>query len=153
MTNTTTNRPQLRDFKGPDGEQVFADAGAQRKQGDHRPMKACSACGGFVVFVQSTKTGKYYLADCFQYHTANWYYVKASPHFKTCQRRRELAAEMERQRAVTEEHRQIGANARAFSMELQNWMTEQQAAGRAVSDEEYAAKSDELWLTYGLADK
>ena len=78
-------KAELRPVLYPNGQKRHADAGATRQGGSH-PMKECSACGRFVVFVQSTKTGKWYLADCFRYpgHDA-YYYIKASPHFKTCE--------------------------------------------------------------------
>lgn len=75
--------PILDRFKNP----KYADAGAVH-QGDPIPMKKCSACQGYVVWVKSTKTGKFYLADCFRYQGGeSYFYVKASPHFKTCEQR------------------------------------------------------------------
>jgi hypothetical protein len=93
QTNTSNgNRAELKPVLYPNGMQRKADAGATDQGGRHA-MKECSACGRFVVFVQSTKTSKWYLADCFRYqgHDA-YYYVKASPHFKTCERMQKEAA-------------------------------------------------------------
>lgn len=82
---TTNTRPELTPVLHPDGCQKYADQGATR-QGDRLAMKRCGACGSYVVFAKSTKTGKWYLADCFRYEGSdNYFYVKASPHFKTCE--------------------------------------------------------------------
>ena len=81
-----TTRPELTAVFHPNGLQRYADAGAAQ-QGGNRPIKRCTACGMYVVFVQSTKTGKWYLADCARYsHRDAYYYVKASPHHETCGR-------------------------------------------------------------------
>lgn len=83
----------LTDLKRENGSPKFADGGRQTQDGP-RPIKVCGSCGGHVVFVQSKKTGKWYLADCFPYadrsdsaQTTSYFYVKSSPHFKTCERR------------------------------------------------------------------
>ena len=84
METRPTLTPVLDRFKNP----KKADAGAVH-QGDPIPMKQCSACLGRVVWVKSTKTGKFYLANCYRYtgDGDNWFYIKASPHFKTCAQR------------------------------------------------------------------
>lgn len=83
----------LTDLKREDGSPKFADGGASKQDGV-KPIKVCGCCFGNVVFVQSKKTGKWYLADCFPYadlsdsaRSTSYYYVKSSPHFKTCERR------------------------------------------------------------------
>lgn len=101
----TTPRPELTPifdrFKNP----KKADAGATH-QGNPIAMKECSHCRGRVVWVKSTKTGKFYLADCYRYagDGDNWYYMKSSPHFKNCQQRKNandtIARDLERQAAV-----------------------------------------------------
>lgn len=67
------------------GRPRYADGGVQQNQGGNAKIKICGDCGSKVVFVQSTKTGKWYLADVFQYKNGNHYYSKADPHFKSCQ--------------------------------------------------------------------
>jgi len=83
----------LIDLLRENGNQVRADGGALQQDGS-KCVKVCSACNGKVVFVQSIKTGKWYLADCFPYGNdnlgtprQNWFYVKSAPHFKSCERR------------------------------------------------------------------
>ena len=85
---TTTNRPELRPVLDRFQNPKKADAGATY-QGDPIPMKECAKCLGKVVWVKSTKTGKFYLADCFRYSGDgdDWFYIKASPHFKSCETR------------------------------------------------------------------
>lgn len=79
-----TTRPELTDLYDRHQRQRYADAGGVR-QGGPRPIKICGACQRPVVFVESTKTGKWYLADCARYTNRDaYYYVKASPHYKTC---------------------------------------------------------------------
>jgi len=87
-TNQTTTRPELTDILNEYGRQSYASDGAVA-QGGSLKMKRCGACGGEVVFVQSKKSGKWYLADCFRKYNGGYYYVKASPHFKTCAERQE----------------------------------------------------------------
>ena len=84
METRPTLTPILDRFKNP----KKADAGAVH-QGNPIPMKQCSACLGKVVWIKSTKTGKFYLANCYRYagDGDNWFYIKASPHFKTCAQR------------------------------------------------------------------
>ncbi len=61
----------------------YADAGATR-QGERRPMKTCNKCGAYIVLVPN-QNNKWYAADCYPYAKGdNYYYIKASPHFKTC---------------------------------------------------------------------
>lgn len=67
------------------GRPRYADGGVQQNQGGNAKIKICGDCGSKVVFVQSTKTGKWYLADVFQYKNGNHYYSKSDPHFKSCQ--------------------------------------------------------------------
>jgi hypothetical protein len=87
MTSTKT-RPELTDVLNHKGEKCYADAGATR-QGDRRAIKKCSACGGYVAFVQSS-SGKWYLADCFPYRNSDkFYYRKDTAHFKTCGKRQD----------------------------------------------------------------
>ena len=67
------------------GSQRTADGGAASR--DHKPIHQCE-CGGYVVWHQSKKSGKWYLADCFPYvgkevYDSYWYAVH-SPHFKSC---------------------------------------------------------------------
>jgi hypothetical protein len=84
---TTNTRPELTPVLDRFQNPKYADAGATQ-QGGPIPMKKCSACQGHVVWVKSTKTGKFYLADCFRYSGGeSYFYVKASPHFKTCEER------------------------------------------------------------------
>ena len=87
------NSRTLTDLKREDGSQKWADGGANRQDGN-KPIKVCGCCGGKVVFVQSNKTGKWYLADCFPYadlsdtgRPTSYFYVKSSPHFKSCERK------------------------------------------------------------------
>ena len=81
MTNT---RKALTNYI-VNGQQREADGGVQKNQGGYLKIKICGDCGGKVVFVQSTKTGKFYLADVFEYNSGNFFYSKAHPHFKSCQ--------------------------------------------------------------------
>jgi len=67
------------------GQQREADGGVQKNQGGYLKIKICGDCGGKVVFVQSTKTGKFYLADVFEYNSGNFFYSKGHPHFKSRQ--------------------------------------------------------------------
>lgn len=84
MNSTKTT---LTDFTSKTGDQIYAGPGAAAQTDDIRPMKVCGTCQSYVVFVKSNKTGNYYLADCFKGQGDGFYYVKASPHFKTCQKR------------------------------------------------------------------
>lgn len=156
MTNTTSNRPELYDIKRPDGEPYYAEPGAVSKQGGSRPVKQCSACGGFVVFVQSTKTGKWYLADCFDKYKGGMYYVKASPHYKTCARVLEQRAEGERREA--EKRRELAecdayvTNLVAFFAAEEAWDAEQKAAGITPTREQRVAKMHELARQHNLTE-
>lgn len=88
-----TARAILTDLLKENGDPVRADGGALEQDG-WKSVKVCSACNGKVVFVQSIKTSKWYLADCYPYCNENlgtprqkWFYVKSAPHFKSCQNR------------------------------------------------------------------
>lgn len=70
---------------------------------EHRAVKVCPECGHEVAFVQSTKTGKWYLCDVHESNavktdpktgviTKQFSYDSASPHFKTCQYYQRLSA-------------------------------------------------------------
>lgn len=115
---TTTARPELKPVKYPNGQTRYADDGAVA-QGGLCALKQCSACGGYVVFVKSTKTGKWYLADCFPYAGGNgFYYVKSSPHFKSCEKR-----VAENQKMMNERHFQAETKTfmDSFNFKQPNW--------------------------------
>lgn len=86
----TNPRPVLIPVTYADGIQRYATAGATQ-QGGRAALKECSACGGYVVFVKSIKTGKWYLADCSRYNSDGlgeaYYYRKDKPHFASCEKR------------------------------------------------------------------
>lgn len=136
MTSTQT-RSQLTPVLRENGQQRYADAGATR-QGDRKPMKSCGTCGAYVVFVQSTKTGKWYLADTFRYggDTEAYYYVKASPHFKTCGDRVKVNEAIDAQIAEERKYQQR-------ERVLAAWRAEMQAAGIEITREMYEAKQAE----------
>ena len=77
---------KLEPYTDAEGKRKFADAGTV--EGERKPMFKCE-CGGFVVWVKSSKSGKNYLANCSRYgdgdgdHVSYWY-AAYSPHFKTC---------------------------------------------------------------------
>jgi hypothetical protein len=58
------------------------------RNGDNKPIKICPECHHDVVWVESSKTGKFYLADVFHYDTAGGnqriVYNAGRPHYKTC---------------------------------------------------------------------
>jgi hypothetical protein len=137
----------LTDYKRADGSQVFADGGANVQDG-RRPVKVCSTCGGFVVFVKST-AGKWYLANCYKYANNerrggfdSFYYVKASPHFKTCANNKNANDAMAREtmvRAVWSRFMVSVATSRADGLdfdaavavavaELPEWLTDEERA-------------------------
>lgn len=65
---------------------VMADGGVTK--GEKKPVFKCE-CGGYVVWLKSTKTGKNYLANCCRYgaldaNYESYWYAAHSPHFKTC---------------------------------------------------------------------
>ena len=77
------------------------------QQGGPKNVLSCEKCGGLVVWAES-KNGKFYLADVFQ-GISVLYYVKASPHFKSCEDKLAIkeeankhAAELERWVAETD---------------------------------------------------
>jgi ssDNA-binding Zn-finger/Zn-ribbon topoisomerase 1 len=139
---TQTTRPELTPVLYPNGGQRYANAGATN-QGKGRAMKECQACGGYVVFVESSRTGKWYLADCFPYANGHsYFYVKAAPHYKTCEKRAEVSASL-----VAEEHqRQID---RRIGLRLLEWIAEMKEAGTEITAEMMDAKSDEIRAEVG----
>lgn len=70
-----------------EGKRFWADAGTIK--GEKKPVFKCE-CGGYVVWVKSSKTGKNYLANCGEYgngcgdYNTKLWYAAHSPHFKTC---------------------------------------------------------------------
>lgn len=77
---------KLEPYTNWEGERFFADAGTIK--GEKKPMFKCE-CGGYVVWVKSSKTGKNYLANCSRYGNRDsdyesYWYAAYSPHFKTC---------------------------------------------------------------------
>jgi hypothetical protein len=126
MSTATTTRPTLTEVKSADGSPKFADAGATN-QGGRAAIKECSACHGYVVFVQS-KAGKWYLADCSQYRSDSgreaFYYRKDKPHFKSCETRQTRNAEMvaeARRHAVEQAHKlEVAAATQAFFDDAKN---------------------------------
>ena len=148
---TTTTRPELIDIKNEDGTQRMAGPGGVRQTGGSRPVKECGACRGAVAFVES-KSGKWYLADCFTNRSGGYYYVKGSPHFKTCGQRTEEQAEMRRiqdeQEARAEEGRILREKMDLMFDALHAWEREQDAAGHQFTKDEYVAKRIELMAKY-----
>jgi hypothetical protein len=73
---TTTNRPARtqRNARG-----TYASGGAQHQDGK-LPIYDCNACGAEVVWATSNRTGRKYLANCYQGMNGTRFYVKASPH-------------------------------------------------------------------------
>lgn len=55
------------EFKADGKSRLYADGGAVKQQGD-KAVSRCS-CGKSVVWLKSTKSGKFYLANVFGYHT------------------------------------------------------------------------------------
>lgn len=78
-------KKKITPVRNSDGSHKTADGGAASQ--DRKPMHECE-CGQYVVWHQSKKSGKWYLADCFQYLTNgnddSYWYAANSPHFKTC---------------------------------------------------------------------
>ena len=78
---------KLEPYTNWEGKRYWADAGVSK--GDKKPMFKCE-CGGYVVWVKSSKTGKNYLANCSRYGNGDSDYVKYwyaahSAHFQTCE--------------------------------------------------------------------
>lgn len=84
MNNTKSTLTNLTDDRGC---VVHAGPGATAQADERLTIKICGECQSYVVFVKSNRTGKFYLADVFRGHKYGFYYVKASPHFKTCAKR------------------------------------------------------------------
>lgn len=125
-------RPELKPVLYPNGQKRYADAGATQ-QGGPIPMKECSACGGKVVFVQSSKTGKWYLADCFPYAGAreSYFYVKSEPHFKSCEKRvARKEEEMHEWRFIEERDSFV----RSFDRTQPNWIEAFEAGLKAIEE-------------------
>lgn len=146
---TQAMRPELSPVLRPNGEPRLADAGATY-QGAPIAMKKCSACGGFVVFVKSTRTGKWYLADCFRYHGSDaYFYVKASPHFKTCEREQNRRrAEDEAEQAKAEKDRRWDAAYAELGEVGQRWK-ETHGPGYA-SQPEYLNEFNAVLIKHGF---
>ena len=153
-TTETTTRPELTDLTNADGSKRMAGPGGVRQTGGNRPVKECGACGGAVAFVES-KNGKWYLADCFMGRSGGYYYVKASPHFKTCGERVAQKAEMRRiqdERAAAEaELEALRAKVDLVWNELWAWEREHEDAGTFYTKEAYIAKRAELCKKHGVA--
>jgi len=87
-------KSELTPLLDEEGRQKYADGGAVQQDG-RKPIKVCSNCQGKVVFVESTKTGKWYLVDVFPYADMSdkpvvrksYFYAKSKPHFKSCERK------------------------------------------------------------------
>lgn len=102
----------LIDYLDQSGNPLRANAGAQRAQGDRRNIKQCDKCSGLVVFVQSSKTDKWYLADVFAYQgedrdSGQFYYMKNSPHFKTCGTKQNNVTAVEITQEIDRLHREL----------------------------------------------
>jgi len=67
------------------------------QQGGNKDVLLCEQCGGLVVWATS-KNGNYYLADVFQ-GISILYYVKASPHFNSCEDKRAVKDERNKHEA------------------------------------------------------
>jgi quinol monooxygenase YgiN len=134
MYMTTTHRPELTPVLRPNGRPMTADAGATA-QGKPCQIKKCGACGDYVVFVQSAKTGKWYLVNTYRYGGDNeaYYYQKNSPHFTTCANRVKANETLD---AEINEERKMQRRAAA----LKAFMEETQAAGIEMTREMYSAK-------------
>jgi len=101
MNSTQKTLTNLTDERG---NVVHAGPGATAQADERLTIKICGECQSYVVFVKSTRTGKFYLADVFRGHKYGFYYVKASPHFKTCQKRAIEFQIVELEREVKELH-------------------------------------------------
>ena len=81
MATTTERKPRTRRVE----RGTYADGGSVRQEGP-LPLYECTTCGREVVWATSTKTGRKYLVNTYQYGEAGSYglhrsyYVKSSPH-------------------------------------------------------------------------
>jgi hypothetical protein len=65
-----------------------ASNGAVSQDGE-KSVVQCGVCMGKCVWAES-KSGKWYLADVFSSESGGFYYIKGSPHFKSCDRQKEI---------------------------------------------------------------
>jgi len=135
---TTTHRPELTPILRPNGRPMTADAGATA-QGKPCPIKKCGACGGYVVFVQSSKTCKWYLANTFRYggDVEAYYFQKNSPHFTTCADRVKANEALDAQIAEERKNQRL-------AQALAAWRAEMRAAGIEFTREMHDAKQAEI---------
>lgn len=73
----TTTKP-ARTRRSPD--QGFASTGAVRQNGGSLPIYICNTCGGEVVWCESKRTGRKYLANVRHGHLGQRYYIAANVH-------------------------------------------------------------------------
>lgn len=132
---TTTPRPELRPVL-LDGKPYYASPGAT-KQGDPLPMKQCSACLTNVVWVQA-KSGKWYLANCYTNRShSGHFYVKADPHYITCQK-------IQEQRAADEKAEQDKARENALWVQATEELMALSVRWREQYGPEYDTQSAEF---------
>ena len=87
MQNTASPRPAIKKVLDRHGDPIWITGGANAQDG-YKPLHRCTACGGDVVWVKSKRTGKNYPTDVFRGYHNQRYYMKAAPHFTSCDERR-----------------------------------------------------------------
>lgn len=76
------------------GSQAYATGGAVNQQG-HRPVRACGTCGREVVWLESKKTGRRYLANVSRGYLDQRFYVGRDIHRCQDQIERDRLAQIE----------------------------------------------------------
>jgi hypothetical protein len=85
-TSTTTTGPRTR--RSPDGG--FASVGAVHQTAGSLPVYICNACGREVVWAESKRTGRKYLANVSRGYHDQRFYIGARVHdAESCQRRQD----------------------------------------------------------------
>lgn len=78
--------PAIEKVLKPNGDPIWVSGGANTQDGS-KALHRCEECGGEVVWVKSTRTGRHYPADVSRGYNDQRYYVKANPHFTSCGKR------------------------------------------------------------------
>ena len=135
-----STKSSLKSIFNSDGTRKMASTGAIN-QGQARPIKQCDKCGAYVVFVQNSKTDKWYLANCFKFAgegvTESFYYRKDSAHHTICE-----STATSRNEADTRIAEEISQMHKMAQMKV--WMAEQTANGIQITKESYATKFSEI---------
>jgi hypothetical protein len=94
--------PTVEKILTKDSDPVWITGGAIEQDGS-RQLHRCGECGGDVVWVKSHRTGRHYLADVSQGYNGQRFYMKSSPHFKSCgERVSSLDAHIEAEETLAE---------------------------------------------------